>query len=265
MPGPRPTRPREAGPADLPLVEVETGAPVRAVFSTRLGGVSTGSFAALNLGSDGDDGDENVRANRRLLCEALGVDPERVRMGRQVHGAGVRDRPRPQDAGRFTDELRGWADGDGLVERRAGAPLVVLGADCLPVLMWRRDGGGVAAAHAGWRGLVAGVLQATVAALGAPAETSVAIGPGVGPCCYEVSAEIRDEFEMRFGRQTVVGDAVHLAAAARAALCGAGVDPRWIQTLPTCTSCDDERWFSYRRDGVSGRHAGIVWATQGAA
>ncbi len=195
--------------SDLELIEVATGAPARAVFTTRRGGVSTGGFAALDLGLDRDDPDDRVRENRARVCAALGIDPERVAMGRQVHGAGVREVSGGE--GGFLGHLRDWPEGDGLVTATPGTALVVLGADCLPVAMWRRDVPRVAAAHAGWRGLVAGVLESTVAALGAPGAAGAAIGPGIGPCCYPVSAEVREAFAERFGQAVVVGGAVDLA------------------------------------------------------
>ena len=244
--------------SDLELIEVATGAPARAVFTTRRGGVSTGGFAALDLGMDRDDPDERVRENRARVCAALGIDPERVAMGRQVHGAGVREVSGGE--GGFLGHLRDWPEGDGLVTATPGTALVVLGADCLPVAMWRRDLPRVAAAHAGWRGLVAGVLETTVAALGAPGAAGAAIGPGIGPCCYPVSAEVREAFAGRFGPEVVVGEAVDLAAAARVALVSAGVPPGAITSVGACTSCDRERFYSYRRDGAgTGRQAAVVW------
>jgi copper oxidase (laccase) domain-containing protein len=107
---------------------------------------------------------------------------------------------------------------------------------------------------------VAGVLEAAAQSLGETARIGAAIGPGIGPCCYPVSADVRDAFARRFGDTVVAGEAVDLAAAARGALAGAGVPPEAIQTVDACTSCDPERFFSYRRDGVCGRQAGIVWA-----
>ncbi len=243
------------------LIEVPTGAAARAVFTTRRGGVSRGSFAALNLGAERGDDDADVRANRALVCRALGIDADAVAMVHQVHASDVRRGGYPADRGRFLGALRGWPDGDGLVSDIAGAGLVVLGADCLPVLLWRRDRPGVAAAHAGWRGLVDGVLGGAVAALGAPTRIGAAIGPGIGPCCYPVSAEVRERFAEHFGDAVVVDAAVDLAAAARRALRDAGLADAAIHTVNACTSCEAERFFSFRRDGAaSGRQAGIVWA-----
>ena len=244
------------------LIEIETGAPARAVFTTRRGGVSEGPFAGLNLGSDRDDADGAVRRNRRLLCEALGLDAQGVSLGRQVHGTQVRVLDGPSRPGLFTGALRGWPEGDGLATRRPGLGLVVLGADCLPVLLWRRDEPAVAAAHAGRRGLVSGVLGAAVRALGRPERLGAAVGPGVGPCCYPVSQEVRDAFARAFGEAAVRAPAVDLAAAARAALLGAGLEGSAVQVVEACTSCEPERFYSYRRDGdACGRQAGVVWAT----
>ena len=218
----------------LDLIEVATGAPARAVFTTRRGGVSTGGFAALDLGMDRDDPDACVRENRARVCAALGLDPARVALGRQVHGAGVREVAGPGDGG-FLGHLRDWPEGDGLVTAETGAALVVLGADCLPVVLWRRDRPRVAAAHAGWRGLAGGVLDG-----------------------------VREVFAGRFGTSVVRREAVDLAAAARVALVAAGVPDEAIRAVGACTSCDPERFYSYRRDGAgTGRQAGLVWAVAG--
>lgn len=245
----------------LDLIEIPTGAPARAVFTTRAGGEGAGASAGLDLGAAPGGDDERVRGNRARLCAALGVDPGRVAMGRQVHGAGVREVAGGE--GGFLGHLRDWPEGDGLVTGTPGTALVVLGADCLPVAMWRRDRPRVAAAHAGWRGLVAGVLEATVGALGAPGSVGAAIGPGIGPCCYPVSAEVREVFAERFGEAVVVGEAVDLPGAARVALAAAGVPPEDIVSVGACTSCAPERFYSYRRDGAAaGRQAGVVWAVE---
>ncbi len=246
----------------LGTIEIPVDGPARAVFTTRAGGVSEGSFAGLNLGAATGDRPEAVRENRARVCAALGLDPARVTMGRQVHGAAVRAVDAPTRPGRFTGGLRGWPDGDGLVTDRPGLALVVLGADCLSVLLWRRDVPAVAAAHAGWRGLVGGVLPAAVAALGRPDRTGAAIGPGVAPCCYPVSAELRDRFAATFGEEVVHGRAVALARSARRALEAAGVPPAAVHEVECCTSCEADRLYSHRRDGRrSGRQAGIVWVT----
>ncbi len=242
------------------LIEVETDGPARAVFTTRRGGVSTGGHAGLNLGATTGDDPAAVRANRQALCGALGLDADRVTMGHQVHGAAVRVVDAPSRPGRFTGGLVGWPEGDGLATARVGLGLVVLGADCLPVLLWRRDRPMVAAAHAGWRGLAGGVLAAAVARLGDADRVGAAIGPGIGVEAYEVGSEVRERFAATFGGGTVRGRAVDLAGAARIALRRAGIPDSAITSLDACTSSDPRRFYSFRRDGAAcGRQAGVVW------
>lgn len=244
------------------LVRVPVDGPCVAVFTTRRGGVSRGPYAELNLAGIGtaDDAPGDVRTNRRRVCRALGLSVGDVVAGTQVHGTRVRpvmagERPRG-----FDDPAHRWPEGDGLVCETPGVGLAVFGADCLPVLLWRRDRAAVAAVHAGWRGLVGGILERAVAALGDPRATAAAIGPGIGPCCYPVGAQVRDAFRTRFGEGVAVGEALDLTAAARIALGMAGVAPSAIWAIGACTSCDRERWFSFRRDGgPTGRQAGLIW------
>jgi purine-nucleoside/S-methyl-5'-thioadenosine phosphorylase / adenosine deaminase len=203
-----------------------------ALFTTRRGGVSDGPFASLNLGLWTDDKAERVRENRERVREHAGV--ERLVQGRQVHGTRVV--VDPQDI----------EEADGQVITAHGVAAVVLAADCLPVALARP--GAVGMVHAGWRGLAAGVLEAGVAATGAVA---AAIGPGIGPCCYEVGDEVRAVF----GTSERTLD---LKAIARARLQAAGVTE--VHDCGLCTACDPERFFSHRRDrGVTGRQAGLAW------
>ena len=242
---------------NVALINVPTRRGVIACFTTRAGGVSTGSWAGLNLGSTTGDDPHAVRENRQRLCATVGVDAERATLGAQVHGAAVRVIDSPSCPGRFTGALSGWPEGDGLITGRPGIALVVLGADCLPVLLWRQDEPRIAAAHAGWRGLVDGVLANAAVALGDPAQIWAAIGPGVGPCCYPVGGALRARFRDRFGAETVPGDAVDLVAAAQVALAEAGVTQ--VTSVGECTSCNPERFYSYRRDGAhTGRHGGLI-------
>ncbi len=243
----------------IETLDVATPTAVRAVFTTRRGGTSEGPFAGLNLGVSTGDDPSRVGENRRRLTEHLGVDPSRVVMTNQVHGTSVRRVEAPDDAGRFIAARTGWAEGDGLATTAAGTPLMVLGADCLPILLWRTDGTGVAAVHAGWRGLIDGVVRSGVTALD-DGPVAAAIGPGAGVCCYEVDARLRTRFTDRYGSATVVGDNVDLAAAARVALEEAGVASGDISDVGRCTVCDSDRFFSHRRDGArSGRQAGLIW------
>lgn len=242
------------------IVTVETGGPARVVFTTRQGGVSTDGFGTLNLGASTGDAASAVRANRLAVCATLGISADRVSMCRQVHGDVVHEVKQPLRPGRFAGGLTGWPAGDALATGRAGFPLLVLGADCLPVLMWRRDVARVAAAHAGWRGLVEGVLERAARALGEPERAGAVIGPGIGPSRYEVSPGIARQFARRFGPTVVRGRHVDLAGAARVALAGVGVPSERITTVPACTYDEPERWFSHRRQGPSsGRQAGLIW------
>jgi YfiH family protein len=203
-----------------------------ALFTTRRGGVSEGPYASLNLGLWTDDDAERVRENReRVRTE---VRAERLAQGRQVHGT------------RVVVDGEGIEEADGQVISERGVAAIVLVADCLPVAL--AGPGRVGVVHAGWRGLAGGVLEEGVEATGAVA---AAIGPGIGPCCYEVGDDVR----AAFGTSERTLD---LKAIARARLEAAGV--REIHDCGLCTACDVERFFSHRRDGgVTGRQAGLAW------
>ena len=249
----------------IELIDVPAAPGIRTCFTTRAGGVSTGPWRGLNLGAATGDDPADVRENRRRLSAALGADPDSVALVRQVHGTDVLHVDVPTLPGGFTGALVGWPDGDAMVTDQPGIALVVLGADCLPVLLWRRDIPRVAAAHAGWRGLVGGVLANAVAALGEPGRIGAALGPGIGPCCYPVDGALRRRFAERFGPGAVDGDAVNLAAAACADLEAAGVSGDAIHHVGACTSCEPERFFSYRRDGAAtGRQGGVVMIEEAA-
>lgn len=248
------------------VMEVDTGTPsVRAAFTTRRGGVSEGPFASLNLSAATGDSPHAVRANRAAVAGALGFDPLRAVVLDQVHGADVRVVGPEGGDGSFLGSLRGLAPADASVTDVPGVALLAMGADCPGVLVWARDGSAVAAVHAGWRGLVAGVIEAAVAAVQRdPAGLHAVIGPGVGPCCYPVDAAMRATMAERFGPSVVRGEAVDLARAARLALEACGVPPAAVAEVGDCTACDPGRFHSYRRDGgASGRHAGIIWRVEG--
>jgi polyphenol oxidase len=203
-----------------------------ALFTTRRGGVSEGAFASLNLGLWTEDDAGNVRANRERVRAQAGV--ERLAQGRQVHGA------------RVVVDAESLEEADGQVTTARGVAAMVLTADCLPVAL--TGPGGVGMVHAGWRGLGAGVLEAGVTATQAVA---AAIGPGIGPCCYEVGDEVRAVFG-------TTERTLDLKAIARDRLRAAGVET--IHDCGLCTACDAERFFSHRRDrGVTGRQAGLAW------
>ena len=164
------------------------------VFTTRVGGVSEGPYASLNLGRKSGDDVERVDENRRIACESIGADLEKLALNYQVHSDRVL-RAAPRVRGEQADGL--WTDEPGL-------PILALSADCLPIALARADRGepAVAVLHVGWRGLLAGIVEAGARALG-DRELAAAIGPGIGPCCYDVGEEVAAPFRERFGDDVV--------------------------------------------------------------
>lgn len=245
--------------AGLALLPAPLPAPVTGGFSTRLGGRSAPPYDELNLGSGVGDDPVAVTANRAALAAELGVP--RIRFGRQVHGAEVH---------RVTGEEHLAVAGgepvsgcDGLVTALPGVALGVLVADCVPVLLADVRAGVVAVAHAGRRGLVAGILQRTVAAIGElggdPAETVAVVGPAIGGCCYEVPQDLAAAVaasipEVR-ARTRWGTPALDLPRGAAAVLRVAGVGR--VHRVPACTA-EDDRFYSYRRSAVTGRFAGVL-------
>ena len=229
------------------MIRWEPSGPYSVVFSTRVGGVSEGPFASLNLGRLTGDEPERVDENRRRLLHEVGGEPERMTMNRQTHSATVH---------RATAGARG-EPGDGLWTDEPGVPVLALGADCLPVALAREPGErpGVAVLHVGWRGLLAGIVEAGTAALGG--RQAAAIGPGIGPCCFEVGEEVAEPFRARFGDDVMRGRNLDLWTAVEQALRDAGVER--IERVDLCTSCHPELFFSHRRDaGVTGRQGVIA-------
>ena len=214
-------------------------------FSTRRGGVSTGPYSSLNLGLLTDDDVANVEENRRRVCADVGADPQRFAMNRQVHGAIV-NRARSGERG---------TPGDGLWTDEQHLPMLKVTADCLPIALARTNGRpGLALLHAGRLGLLEGIVAAGVAELGG--SVVAIVGPGIGPCCYEVGAEILDVYRARYGATVVRGRNLDIRAAAEQSLRDAGVTS--IEHVDLCTSCNPDKFFSHRRDGgVTGRQ-GVI-------
>ncbi len=262
-----------------------------AAFSTRLGGVGEAPFDCLNLGVFTEDAPDVVLENRRRLAAALGFAPERVTIGRQVHGAELAIHDGSQTPSPFAEPGAWIPEVDGHVTAEPGLPLLVFVADCVPVAL--SGPGGVAMLHCGWRGLAssgrsfrsdgvgnttsrppaggrppsgrsssadavgsttAGLVEAGVAAVGA---THAAVGPSIGPCCYEVGEEVLEAFR-GLGEGVSSKRMLDLPEVARRLLHGAGVE--WIESSGICTSCEQGLFFSHRRDmGRTGRQAGLVW------
>lgn len=225
---------------------------VRARFTTRRGGVSQAPYGGFNLGDHVGDDAAAVAANRALLRQQLPAEPVWLQ---QVHGTTC------VDASTATPGTQA----DAVFARQSGVVCAVLTADCLPVLLCDAAGTVVAAAHAGWRGLLAGVIEATVTAMQLPGERLVAwLGPAIGPHAFEVGSEVRDAF------------IAHDGAAASAFI--ARANGKWLCNLyrlaqlrlghsgvcrlagaDFCTLTDRDRFFSYRRDGMTGRMASLIW------
>ena len=226
---------------------------VRAAMTTRAGGVSRGPYASFNLAAHVGDDDSAVVENRRRLNSSLRL-PSEPRWLEQVHGIGVAVLP-----------AAGRGPADAAVTFSAGIVCAVLVADCLPVILASRDGDRVGVVHAGWRGLAAGVVEAAVAALDCEPSNLVAwLGPAIGPTAFEVGGEVREEFlardpgaaaDFRPGREgRWLAD---LPALARRRLAASGVGAMYGGNL--CTWSDPARFYSYRRDGATGRMAALAW------
>jgi hypothetical protein len=221
--------------------------------TTRPGGVSSGSWRSLNLAGHVGDRPENVAGNRELLSRSLGL-PAEPRWLEQVHGNRVLRLDRGESG-----------SADGAVTATRGVVLAVMTADCLPVLLATRDGRRIGVAHAGWRGLAAGVLAEAVAAFDCDAGDVCAwLGPAISQAAFEVGAEVRAAF--------LAGDAgdaacfapnergrwqADLDQLARRRLAQAGV--REIHGQPQCTYSDADRYFSHRREAPCGRMASLIW------
>ena len=213
-------------------------------FTTRIGGVSEGVYASLNLTVGTGDAPESVEENRRLACEAVGLDVERLAFNRQVHSptvhrahAGVRGEP-----------------GDGLWTAEARLPMLAMSADCLPIAIVRTEGErAIAVLHAGWRGLAEGVVAAGVAALGDGPKAAV-VGPAIGPCCYEVGPEVSSLFDEDLTRDRKLD----LWSAAERALASAGVER--VERVDLCTRDYPQLFFSHRRSGRARGVQGVIGA-----
>lgn len=233
----------------------EGGPSAHVAFTGRAGGASTGPWAGLNLGDRVADDPAAVAENRARLARRCGLEPARLAFMHQVHGRTVVEvtaaglaRPREADA---------------MLTREPGIGLVALGADCVPVVLADPGAGVVGVAHAGRVGLVAGVVQAVVAAMRDAGATALHawVGPAVCPRCYEVPAALRDEVA-RAVPQTAswtrrATPSVDVAGGVVGILRREGVEVDW----PGGCTVEDDDLFSHRRDGVTGRHAGVAWLT----
>jgi polyphenol oxidase len=257
-------------------VEPDWPAPggVRALSTFRNGGASAAPYASLNLGSHVGDAAAAVAENRRRLALAAGLPSEPVWL-MQVHGINVADLDAADGVGRAADRgrPRALAPADAAFTRQPGRVCAILTADCLPILLAADSGELVAAVHAGWRGLAGGVIEATVQAMAAPPKSLMAwLGPAIGPQHFEVGAEVREALlagdsqagaatgaraEAAFALNARGRFMADLGALARRRLAALGVSR--IHGGGECTFAAGDRYFSHRRDGMTGRQATLIW------
>ncbi|MDH4139820.1 MAG: peptidoglycan editing factor PgeF [Coriobacteriia bacterium] len=236
-------------------------------FSERSGGSSAPPYDSLNLAAHVGDEPSRVDENRDRLLAAVDLADSRKRLvtARQVHGdhvavVGAEDAGKGAFASGGRDPI---VSADAMLTTEVGLPLMLLYADCVPVVIVAADGSrGVAVAHAGWRGVLAGVPGKAVRALAletaqAPEDLYAYIGPHIGPCCYEVDEERVSQFRNTFATITAVGNGLDLAAAVREDLARAGVSRERTAAVGICTADHTERFFSYRASNVTGRHAAL--------
>jgi YfiH family protein len=214
--------------------------------------VSEGPFESLNLGKAVGDDAERVDENRRRLCAEVGADPDLLTLNRQRHSATVH-RAEPASRG---------VPGDGLWSDEPAVPMVALSADCLTIAVARTNGDrpALAVLHAGWRGLLEGIVESGCRALG-EGRLAAAVGPAIGPCCYEVGSEVAGPFEQRFGPGLMHGRNLDLWTAAERALREAGCED--VQRFDLCTFCNADLFFSERRTGKPRGTHGVLGLVTG--
>ncbi len=215
------------------------------------------------------DSPRQVLADRKLLCDALGVPLSALTVCRQVHGARVAHVDAENRGCGAASPDTAIADCDAMISNESGAALMVLCADCPVTALWDPRNRALGLAHCGWRGVVGGIVADTIAAMARrfgtkPGDLIACCGPSVGPCCYEVSADVADEFATRFPDGGCVIDdgarlALDLRAAVRTALMDCGVSPKKIEISGVCTKCHNDEFFSYRAEGEgAGRFAFVA-------
>ncbi len=230
-------------------------------FSSRLGGVSRGSAASLNLGLRVGDNEDTVRENFRLFGEALQFDPHNLVFTQQTHSAKIRVATR-EDAGKGFDRERDYHDVDGLITKETNLPLLANHADCAAAYYYEPQAGLIGLAHVGWRGTahqIARVMVEQMVAMGGKAKNLlVGIGPCAGPCCYEIGPEVAELFDGMEGAQgpacTPIADSnkflLDMPGANQQILIKAGVLPQNITVSGLCTVCNNDIFYSHRKQSL---------------
>jgi len=247
-----------------PLLERFSG--LTHAFTTRPGGTSRPPYDSLNLSAKSGDAESSVKKNRQVLSDALSIGRDLFFLN-QVHGDNV---VVAEDAG---SQQEGHS-ADAVITGKPGIPLVILTADCLSILLFAPDNKSIGAVHAGWRGTALNIAGKTVNRMASsfninPAYVYAAMGPAIGPCCYEVDSVVYEQFRQKpslWDKGSLKADRggerrwmLDLAAINRAQLVEAGVKPEHISHTPYCTFCNENLFYSYRRDGsLSGRQGSII-------
>ena len=228
------------------LLRWQVPGPYEVAFSTRQGGVSEGPFASLNLALRVGDDPDAVQENRLRLCREVGAELEALSLNRQKHTTLVHRAHRGKKG----------EPGDGLWTDERGLPILAMGADCLTIALARANGDrpAVGVLHAGWRGLLEGIVGEAVAKVGG--KVAAAIGPGIGPCCYEVREDVAEPFARAFGRSALRGGKLDLWSSAEQALRTAGAAT--VERLDLCTACNPDLFFSERRMGRPRGTQGVI-------
>ena len=240
-------------------------------ISTRLGGVSDKPYASLNLGLHVGDEPSKVRDNRRLLLQSLNLKPSAVCTPEQIHGDKVA-RVTAQDAGRGSLDYADCIPGtDALITSEPELPLMLCYADCTPILFFDPENLAIGIAHGGWKGTAASIAKKTLLSMEIefgtkPEECLAAVGPAIGASCYTVGDEVAGIFRQNFPAYadkilTATENVWHLdlAAAYRYELLDAGILPENLESAETCTACENQWYFSHRKEGGhTGRHAAVM-------
>ena len=235
-------------------------------FTTRLGGVSPAPYDSLNFGMHRGDDPNNIAQNRRRLADAIGFDTKKLVLAHQTHSDIVRA-VTAADAAGFDHHL--YPESDGLITNEPGVALWVFTADCTPILLHDPVTGAVGAVHAGWRGTASGIVAKAVGAMCAaygcrPGDIRAAIGPNIGPCCFETDADVPQAMLVAFGDEAnahirQVGEKyyVNLKALNALHLRGAGVAA--VEICDVCTACQPDRFWSHRvTKGIRGSQGAII-------
>ncbi len=247
---------------------LEQGGGVRHAFTTRLGGVSHGKIEGFNLGFRVDDDLGSVMENYRLLSLDIGTEPERMVLSKQTHTDNIRVADEA-DAGKGITRRSDIEDTDGLITVASKIALVVFSADCVPILMYDPRAGAVAAVHAGWRGSVKGIAEKAVRIMcgrfGSRAEDiRVAIGPSIGPCCFEFGQEAAEIFGGKYCTAGLNGkQMVDIWSYNRDRLTEVGVLADNIDISGICTACNCDKFYSYRRHKEGTGRLGAIIMLEG--